>query len=77
MTPPILDRCVDDWSLRTWVDGRINSADNDATGGKLEREFFIFQMPIKVGKRSMMGVLNFGKLVCLLVSSPIPARLIV
>lgn len=63
LSPPILDDCLNDWNLKIWVDGRIIANTTDQSAEKVLREFFVFQIPLKVGRTRMMGILRFGKLV--------------
>jgi hypothetical protein len=63
--PPILDLHLSpsDWRVEVWVDGRNIANEIDSTSKPLERQFCIWQMPFKRGKKRMRGRLAFAKLV--------------
>jgi hypothetical protein len=55
--PPILDQCLDNWVVRTHIDGRLIENVVDATEDRVHREILIYQMPLKIGRKRMMAFL--------------------
>lgn len=63
LTSPILEICPGHWYLQAWVDARYVCGVTDATADKTTLHFEIGEMPLKIGKRKVMGILKFGRLV--------------
>jgi len=49
--------------METWVDGRFIGGAVRPREGEAVPEHDLYEMPLKVGKKRMMGILRFAKLV--------------